>query len=220
MIQRRTLALLPAAAAALLASGLPIAGLAQSKKDTLVLAMALEPPGLDPTAGAASAIAEIVLYNVFETLTKIGPDGKVTPLLGRELGSLARPEDRDLQAAQGREVPERRAVQRADGEVLVRARRRREEHEQGQAAVPEHGLHRHARPDHGRDRHEDDRARPAVPARPGHGHHGRAQEQRRPTRRSRSAPGRSGSRTGPRARRSRWCAGRGTATRRRSSSPR
>ena len=78
MIQRRTLALLPAA---LLAAGLPIAGQAQSKKDTMVLAMALEPTGLDPTAGAASAIAEIVLYNVFETLTKIGPDGNVTPLL-------------------------------------------------------------------------------------------------------------------------------------------
>ena len=81
MIKRRTLALLPAAAATLLATGLPLASLAQSRKDTLVLAMALEPPGLDPTAGAASAIAEIVLYNVFETLTKIGPDGKVTPLL-------------------------------------------------------------------------------------------------------------------------------------------
>ena len=81
MIKRRTLALLPAAAATLLATGLPLASLAQSRKDTLVLAMALEPPGLDPTAGAASAIAEIVLYNVFETLTKIGADGKVTPLL-------------------------------------------------------------------------------------------------------------------------------------------
>ena len=34
-----------------------------------------------PTAGAASAIAEVVLYNVFETLTKIGPDGRVSPLL-------------------------------------------------------------------------------------------------------------------------------------------
>jgi len=80
MLKRRTLALLPAAAG-LLASGLPFAALAQAKKDTLVLAMALEPPGLDPTAGAASAIAEIVLYNVFETLTKINADGKVTPLL-------------------------------------------------------------------------------------------------------------------------------------------
>lgn len=54
---------------------------AQSKKDSLVLAMTLEPPGLDPTAGAASAIAEIVQYNIFETLSKIGPDGKASPLL-------------------------------------------------------------------------------------------------------------------------------------------
>lgn len=45
------------------------------------MAMALEPPGLDPTAGAASAIAEVVLYNVFETLTKVRPDGNVAPLL-------------------------------------------------------------------------------------------------------------------------------------------
>jgi peptide/nickel transport system substrate-binding protein len=55
---------------------------AQSKKDTLVLGMTLEPaPGLDPTAGAASAIAEVTLYNIFETLTKIQSDGRVVPLL-------------------------------------------------------------------------------------------------------------------------------------------
>ncbi len=54
---------------------------AQAPKDTLVLALILEPPGLDPTAGAASSIAEVVLYNVFETLTKINPDGSVSPLL-------------------------------------------------------------------------------------------------------------------------------------------
>jgi len=59
----------------------PLAGHAQAKKDTMVIAMTLEPPGLDPTAGAASAIAEIVLYNVFETLTKVGPDGIARPLL-------------------------------------------------------------------------------------------------------------------------------------------
>lgn len=56
---------------------------AQPKKDSVVLAMTLEPPGLDPTAGAASAIAEIVQYNVFETLTKINADGSVTPLLAQ-----------------------------------------------------------------------------------------------------------------------------------------
>ncbi|MFV0680032.1 ABC transporter substrate-binding protein [Ottowia sp.] len=54
---------------------------AQSRRDTLVLGMTLEPPGLDPTTGAASAIAEVVLYNVLETLTKINADGSVGPLL-------------------------------------------------------------------------------------------------------------------------------------------
>jgi hypothetical protein len=55
---------------------------AQSKKDTLVLAMQLEPtPGLDPTAGAASAIAEVSLYNIFETLTKVNSDSRITGLL-------------------------------------------------------------------------------------------------------------------------------------------
>ncbi len=66
---------------AMLLAVVPLASTAQAKKDTMVIAMALEPPGLDPTAGAASAIAEIVLYNVFETLTKIHADGSVTPLL-------------------------------------------------------------------------------------------------------------------------------------------
>ncbi|MFY9511557.1 MAG: ABC transporter substrate-binding protein [Rubrivivax sp.] len=64
----------------LLAGALGLAQ-AQTKKDSLVLGMTLEPPGLDPTAGAASAIAEIVQYNVFETLTKINSDGRITPLL-------------------------------------------------------------------------------------------------------------------------------------------
>jgi len=55
---------------------------AQAKKDTLVLAMQLEPtPGLDPTAGAASAIAEVSLYNIFETLTKVNSDSRITGLL-------------------------------------------------------------------------------------------------------------------------------------------
>jgi peptide/nickel transport system substrate-binding protein len=70
-----------AVAALLLAVAAP--AMAQPKKDTAVLAMALEPPGLDPTTGAASAIAEITLYNIFETLTKIQPDGSTTPLLAQ-----------------------------------------------------------------------------------------------------------------------------------------
>ena len=54
---------------------------AQAKKDSLILAMTLEPPGLDPTAGAASAIAEVTLYNIYETLTKVNADSKITGLL-------------------------------------------------------------------------------------------------------------------------------------------
>ncbi|HEX6720599.1 MAG TPA: ABC transporter substrate-binding protein [Burkholderiaceae bacterium] len=56
---------------------------AQSRKDSVVLGMTLEPPGLDPTAGAASAIGEVVHYNVLETLTKIQPDGTIAPLLAQ-----------------------------------------------------------------------------------------------------------------------------------------
>ena len=71
-------ALLLAAAALLLQAPAQ----AQSKKDTLVMAMQLEPtPGLDPTAGAASSISEVSLYNIFETLTKINSDSRITPLL-------------------------------------------------------------------------------------------------------------------------------------------
>ena len=43
--------------------------------------MTLEPPGLDPTTGAASAIGEITHYNIFEGLTKINEDFSFTPLL-------------------------------------------------------------------------------------------------------------------------------------------
>ena len=79
MIKRRSVLTHSASLAAL--ATLPAAALAQGRKDSVVLAMALEPPGLDPTAGAASAIAEITHYNIFETLTKINPDSSVSPLL-------------------------------------------------------------------------------------------------------------------------------------------
>ena len=79
MISRRNALASTIAGGALAA--LPL-GQAQTRRETLVLAMALEPaPGLDPTAGAASAIGEITLYNLFETLTKINSDGTVSPLL-------------------------------------------------------------------------------------------------------------------------------------------
>ncbi len=80
MVNRRSLLTSTLSTAAL--AGVPFAAPAQGKKETLVLGMQLEPfPGLDPTGGAAAAIAEISLYNIFETLTKINPNGSVSPLL-------------------------------------------------------------------------------------------------------------------------------------------
>ena len=77
----RAAAALAAGAVVMLGWGTPAGAWAQPRKDTLVMAMTLEPPGLDPTAGAASAIAEITLYNLYETLTKVHSDSKVTGLL-------------------------------------------------------------------------------------------------------------------------------------------
>jgi peptide/nickel transport system substrate-binding protein len=52
-----------------------------ASKDSVTIGMTLEPPGLDPTAGAAAAIGEITHYNIFEGLTKINEDFSITPLL-------------------------------------------------------------------------------------------------------------------------------------------
>ena len=52
-------------------------------KDTLTMGMVLEPPHLDPTAGAAAAIDEVVYANIFEGLTRIDQNGVVQPALAR-----------------------------------------------------------------------------------------------------------------------------------------
>lgn len=54
---------------------------AQARKDSVTIGMVLEPPGLDPSTGAAAAIAEITVYNLFEGLTKVTERGEVEPLL-------------------------------------------------------------------------------------------------------------------------------------------
>ena len=66
-------------AAAALALTSATAALAQ--RTDLVLGMPLEPPHLDPTAGAAAAIDEVLYANVFEGLTRIGSHGEVLPAL-------------------------------------------------------------------------------------------------------------------------------------------
>ncbi len=57
------------------------ASAALAAKDTITLGMVLEPPNLDPTAGAAAAIDEVVYANIFEGLTRFGPDGSILPAL-------------------------------------------------------------------------------------------------------------------------------------------
>ncbi len=80
--QRRSLNLLLVGTLALAATTAALDAQAQSRKDSLVLGMVLEPtPGLDPTTAPAAAIGEVVHYNILEGLTKVNVDGSVTPLL-------------------------------------------------------------------------------------------------------------------------------------------
>jgi peptide/nickel transport system substrate-binding protein len=68
------------AALLFLAAGLAPAAAAKS---SLVVGMAIEPPGLDPTIAAPVAIREVTWVNLFEGLVRIDRDGKVQPLLAR-----------------------------------------------------------------------------------------------------------------------------------------
>ncbi len=56
-----------------------VSQIALATKDSVVVGMRLEPPGLDPTMGAAAAISQITLYNIFEGLTRIDERGEVGP---------------------------------------------------------------------------------------------------------------------------------------------
>ncbi|MEM8854180.1 MAG: ABC transporter substrate-binding protein [Pseudomonadota bacterium] len=57
---------------------------AHAAERPLVVGMALEPPHLDPTAGAAAAIDEVLYANVYEGLTRIASDGTVVPGLAMD----------------------------------------------------------------------------------------------------------------------------------------
>jgi len=50
-------------------------------RDRLAVALQLEPPTLDPTSGAASAIDEVTYRTIFEGLTTLDPTGRAVPLL-------------------------------------------------------------------------------------------------------------------------------------------
>ncbi|WP_439529670.1 ABC transporter substrate-binding protein [Pannonibacter sp.] len=53
----------------------------EAAKTSVTLGVRLEPPHLDPTAGAAAAIDEVVFINLFEGLTQVDRDGTVKPVL-------------------------------------------------------------------------------------------------------------------------------------------
>ncbi len=50
----------------------------------VTVGMQLEPPGLDPTAGAAGAIDQVVYANVFEGLTRFDATGAIIPALAEK----------------------------------------------------------------------------------------------------------------------------------------
>ncbi|MEC8036794.1 MAG: ABC transporter substrate-binding protein [Pseudomonadota bacterium] len=55
-----------------------VAAQAQQRTEAII-GLQLEPPHLDPTSAAAGAIDQVLYANVFEGLTRFGPDGSVQP---------------------------------------------------------------------------------------------------------------------------------------------
>lgn len=55
------------------------ASVAVAQSTGLTVGMQLEPPHLDPTSAAAGAIDSVLYSNVFEGLTRFGPDGSINP---------------------------------------------------------------------------------------------------------------------------------------------
>ena len=73
---------------------------AMAARTDLVLGMPLEPPHLDPTAGAAAAIDEVLYANVFEGLTRDRLARRGAAGAGRKLDGFRRRQDLHLQAAE------------------------------------------------------------------------------------------------------------------------
>lgn len=61
-------------------------GLSQAAdvRDTLAIALAIEPPGLDPTRGSSEAIGMVTSGNIYEGLMRLDEHGALQPLLARD----------------------------------------------------------------------------------------------------------------------------------------
>lgn len=75
-----------AALLALVLAGVVGCGPAADQAETraIVVGATAAPDSLDPTTASASAIPEVLLYNVYETLLKINSEGDLVPLLAKE----------------------------------------------------------------------------------------------------------------------------------------
>jgi peptide/nickel transport system substrate-binding protein len=74
----RRLTFVCGAIAALLVGLVPTA---QAAKTTIVMGMAVEPTGLDPTVAAPVAIGQVTWQNIYQGLVRLDRDGKVQPQL-------------------------------------------------------------------------------------------------------------------------------------------
>ena len=103
-----------------------VSSTAYAARTDLVLGIPLEPPHLDPTAGAAAAIDEVLYANVFEGLTRIGSRGEVLPALAESWTVSDDGKVYTFKLRTGVKYPRRHGLQRRRREVLARPRPRRQ----------------------------------------------------------------------------------------------
>lgn len=79
----KTMVRIMAAAVLCAAAGMAAPALASEADNSVTVGMVLEPPGLDPTSGAAAAVDEVTYANVFQGLTRFAEDGSIIPDLAK-----------------------------------------------------------------------------------------------------------------------------------------